>query len=69
MTEFSFYLSEEDTNRLFACKQLEGLDHMTGNEYAKKLLEAALWRMFPAPPRYDDDGNLTNPERFWGGRS
>ena len=66
MTELNFYLSEEDADRLFECKRLSGHDDMTGNEYAKKLLEAVLWRMFPAPPLYDDDGNLTNPERFKG---
>lgn len=67
MTEFSFILSEEDTDRLYACKHLAGLDNLTGNEYAQRILEMALWRMFPASPRFDDEGNLMNPERFTGG--
>jgi hypothetical protein len=67
MTEFNFFLSAADTDRLYTCKHLAGLDNLTGNQYAQQLLEAALWKMFPATPHFDDDGELTNPEKYKGG--
>ena len=45
MTEFNFYLSDADTERLFAIKELQGLDDLTGNEFARKLLEEELYRL------------------------
>lgn len=63
MTEFNFYLSEADTERLFAIKELQGLDDLTGNEFARLLLENELYRLFPAVPQYDDSGRLLNAER------
>lgn len=63
MTEFSFYLSEADTERLFAIKELQGRDDLTGNEFARLLLENELYRLFPAVPQYDDNGQLLNAER------
>jgi len=45
MVEFNFYLSENDVDRLFYLKQKEGKDDLTGNEYAKELLEGLLWRL------------------------
>lgn len=45
MTEFRFYLSDSDTERLFAIKELQGLDDLTGNEFARKLLEEELYRL------------------------
>lgn len=45
MTEFTFYLSDADTERLFAIKELQGLDDLTGNEFARKLLEEELYRL------------------------
>lgn len=56
MTEFNFYLSEADTERLFAIKELQGRDDLTGNEFARLLLENELYRLFPAVPQYDDNG-------------
>lgn len=67
MTEFTFSLSAEDTDRLFAIKQLQGLDNLTGNEFARQLLEGELYRLFPAIPKYDDNGNLINADRYRGG--
>ena len=58
MTEFNFYLSEADTERLFAIKELQGRDDLTGNEFARLLLENELYRLFPAVPQYDDNGQL-----------
>lgn len=63
MTEFNFYLSEADTERLFAIKKLQGRDDLTGNEFARLLLENELYRLFPAVPQYDDNGQLLNAER------
>ena len=66
MTEFSFYLSSEDTDRLFAIKDLQGRRDLTGNEFARLLLECELWRLFPAVPQFDDYGNLSNADRYRG---
>lgn len=63
MTEFNFYLSEADTERLFAIKELQGRDDLTGNEFARLLLENELYRLFPAAPQYDDNGQLWNAEK------
>ena len=63
MTEFSFYLSDADTERLFAIKELQGRDDLTGNEFARLLLENELYGLFPAVPQYDDNGQLLNAER------
>lgn len=51
MTEFSFYLSDADTERLFAIKELQGRDDLTGNEFARLLLEDAIYRQFAAATR------------------
>ena len=64
MTEFSFYLSSEDTDRLFAIKDLQGRRDLTGNEFARQLLEDELWRLFPAVPQFDDDGHVSNADRY-----
>ena len=45
MTEFTFYLSDADTERLFAIKELQGRDDLTGNEFARMLLEEELYRL------------------------
>ena len=54
-TKFEFYLSDEDTERLFAEKEDNGKDELTGNEYAKWLLEKALYSLHPQRVRYNDD--------------
>lgn len=64
MTEFSFYLSEEDTRRLFAIKELQGRGDLTGNDFARELLEGELYRLFPAAPQYDERGELTNADVY-----
>ena len=64
MTQFNFYLDETDAARLFAVKQMQGQDDLTGNEYAKKLLADVLYKMFPSVPEFDEEGNVTNPEAF-----
>lgn len=45
MTEFNFYLSDADTERLFALKEMQGRDDLTGNEFARMLLEEELYRL------------------------
>ena len=66
MTEFNFYLSDNDTERLFAIKKLQGRDNMTGNDFARELLESALYRPFPAVPEVDENGNVLNADKYKG---
>ena len=54
-TKFEFYLSEEDTERLFAIKENQGKEELTGNEFAKELLEAVLYQLHPGRVQYDDE--------------
>lgn len=55
-TKFEFYLSEEDTDRVFILKQLQGEDKMTGNEFAKELLINTLHSQYPSTPKVDESG-------------
>ena len=66
MTEFNFSLYGTDVDRLFAIKELQGADDLTGNEFARLLLERELRRLFPATPSFDDDGKLVNAEKCRG---
>lgn len=68
MTEYTIQLHNEDTERLFACKELEGKHDLTGNQYAALLLERELHRLFPAIPSYDEDGQLLNGHCYKGNR-
>lgn len=63
MTEFNFFLSDEDTDRLFAIKKLRGKDELTGNEYARELLKDLLYHLFPGRPEWDGNGNVTNANK------
>lgn len=54
-TKFEIYLSEEDTERLFAIKENQGKEELTGNEFAKELLEAMLYQLHPSRVQYDDE--------------
>lgn len=56
MTEISFYLSDKDTERLFEIKRQQGADNLTGNEFARQLLENELFRLCPRVPRPDEAG-------------
>lgn len=53
--KFEFYLSDEDTERLFAVKEDKMKNDLTGNEYAKELLEGILHKLHPARVQYNDD--------------
>lgn len=66
MVEFSFYLSEDDTDRLFAIKELQGKNDLTGNEFARMLLEDELYRLFPADVKRDEQGCIINTDKYRG---
>ena len=56
MTKVEFTLSTEDTIRLFYLKQKEGLDRLTGNEFAEVLLNRYLYSKCQSVPEMNDDG-------------
>lgn len=58
MTEFTFYLSDDDTARLWALKEEARERNLTGNEYAAQLLAQALRQLYPEPVRYNENGRL-----------
>lgn len=58
MTEVKFYLHDNDMDRLFAIKEAAGKDDMTGNEFAKELLEKELYRLHPQRVEFDEAGNI-----------
>lgn len=64
MVEFSFYLSEDDTDRLFAIKELQGKNDLTGNEFVRMLLEDELYRLFPADVKRDEQGCIINADKY-----
>ncbi|EET62390.1 hypothetical protein BRYFOR_05425 [Marvinbryantia formatexigens DSM 14469] len=45
--KFEFYLSEEDFDRLYEIKRERGKSDMSGNEFAKELLEKEIHRLHP----------------------
>ena len=53
--KFEFWLSREDYDRLYALKEESGKANLTGNEYAKELLETTLHRMHPERVEFDDE--------------
>ncbi len=66
MANFNFWLSYEDTERLFAIKKIEGKESLTGNEYAELILSRELRKMFPAVPETDESGKIINAECYKG---
>lgn len=63
MTDFNFYLSNDDTDRLFALKDEAGKSHLTGNEYARELLERELHRLHPERVRYNEETGERVPRK------
>ena len=57
MPQFEFWLSSDDTDRVFAIKKQQGKDDMTGNEFAKELLEKELHRLHPKTVEFDENGD------------
>lgn len=58
MANFEFWLGMEDVDRLFALKQELGKDSLTGNEFAKELLEREIHRLYPQSVEFDEDGEI-----------
>lgn len=56
MTKFEIYLLDEDCDRLYALKEKTGEKHLSGNEFARKLLECEIHRRHPHPVKFDEDG-------------
>lgn len=61
--KFEFYLSDEDVERLFAAKEDAGKDDLTGNQYARELLEQRLHVLHPRKVLYDEDTGERIKER------
>ena len=53
--KFEFYLSDSDVDRLFAIKEDRGKNDLTGNEFAKELIEKQLHTMHPERVRFDEE--------------
>ena len=56
MPMFEFWLGVEDTDRLFSVKAAQCKNDLTGNEFARELLERELHRLHPGVVRYDENG-------------
>lgn len=67
MLNLNITLSDKDAERLFAIQEARGGDQ-TAAELAREILVGALWKLFPATPRRDEDGNLTNADKYQGDR-
>lgn len=63
MTEFTFYLSDDDTARLWALKEEARERNLTGNEYAAQLLAQALRQLYSEPVRYNENGEIIPRKR------
>lgn len=66
MPEIKFFISDNDLDRLFAIKEIQGHDALTGNEFAERILVHELHKLFPSIPEYDDDGRLINADKYRG---
>ena len=53
---FEFGLSVEDTDRLFSVKDAQGKHNLTGNGFARELLEKELHRLHPGVVRFNENG-------------
>ena len=59
MTEFNFSLYGTDVDRLFAIKELQGADDLTGNEFARLLLEEESFSEIESPSLLFRRGSLS----------
>ena len=66
MVKFEFYLYDNDYDRLYAIKKIQGKSDLNGNEFAAELLSSLLHKLFPSIPEYDDDGRLINADKYRG---
>ena len=53
-----FYLSDNDVDRLFAIKEDQGKNSLSGNEFARELVETSLHRLHPLKVRYDENTGM-----------
>lgn len=53
--KFEFYLTVDDYDRLMNIKKDMGYNDLTGNEFARKLLEIELYRLHPQKVLNDED--------------
>ena len=58
MVELNFYISDEDMERLFLIKDIQGKHSLTGNDFARELLERELYRLFRLPHALTKRGSL-----------
>lgn len=56
MPIFEFWLGTEDTDRLFSVKAAQDKNGLTGNEFARELLEKELYRLHPGMVRFNENG-------------
>lgn len=54
MVKFEFYLSDNDYDRLYALKEVDKKDGLTGNEYAAELLSKLLRSRHPEVVNVED---------------
>lgn len=55
MVELNFYISDEDFDRLYAIKEARGAADLTGNEFARELLQERLWALHPGTVRTQEE--------------
>ena len=53
--KLEFYISDEDMDRLWAIKEKQGKDDMTGNQFAKELLASKLHELHPRKVESEDE--------------
>lgn len=59
MVKFELYMSEEDTEKIFALKEEAGerYDDYTANDYAELLLHKIVNQQFPGKVPHDENGD------------
>lgn len=55
MVKLEFYLSDDDMDRLWAIKESRQKENLSGNEFAKELLQAELYRLHPGKVVSEDE--------------
>lgn len=56
MPMFEFWLGTEDADRLFSVKATQGKNDLSGNEFARQILENELYKLHPGVVRFDENG-------------
>ena len=64
--EINIVLTGEDAERLFAIRDLQERHDLTVGDFAKELLTRELKRLFPPVPKYNEDEELINADRYMG---